>query len=71
MTITDFSPAGPEYWFVLPEYAPVDRLADDECPMDVVTEAEAEAWFDAEAAALHWRYCQLGIGPHPLSECPR
>ena len=49
----------------------IDRLSEEECPMDEIDEA---AWLEAEAAAAtlaHFRTCALGIGPHPIEECPR
>jgi hypothetical protein len=69
MTITDFSPAGADYWFLAPDA--VDRLTDDECPLDDVEQARQIAMLDAEIADAHQRKCAHSMGPHLPSECPR
>jgi hypothetical protein len=68
----DYSPAGADYWFVLPEYQPVDRLAEEECPLDEITDAAEQEEIDRYLAAIHSLRCpHVGMGDHLAEECPR
>lgn len=63
--------AGPDYWFVDSTYAEVDRLTDDECPMDEIAQAADAEAIERYFEALHSLRCPLsGMGDHAAENCP-
>lgn len=63
--------AGPDYWFVDPAYYGIDRLTEDECPMDIVQECADEEWLRNEAAYDHSMKCHqtVRLGLHSVENC--
>lgn len=61
--------AGPDYWFLDPNK--IDRLTEDECPMDEVQEGHWRELADRRAAAYHSVRCpHRGMGEHLPENCP-